>query len=499
MIRPSIRRRSGLPLLAGLAAAHLIAVFFVRRSNLDLQQSVHAMHSAGWFTIPLGPAAERLSSFGAAFWGGLFYTLSVGVGLALATWALLYLWQRFAGGRWAMLCPAAGAWAVLIIWINSRGWVLFPTLFAVCVPLATLMASLQRKGGGPTPAGRSSSRHWIMPLLTLALLTGLWTTQLNGQLFTSIRDQLLFSNPVGRRVNDFYYRYTLNAAQTFKSFAQKTVRTCRLVTGADAGSPERWVRLLADHDVVAAPLDPHPDVAVHIADGQVQLVSAAGDRLDVGRKDFIADPSLWLRRFSAAADRSVPLRRLTFVGLLLGFPILLFVIVDGAVGRLAGLFAGQAAVAWWRCGVCLAIGIVLLIPMAGRSAADYPRQSIDKALAAEGWPQRVAALHLIERRKLDIGAFPQYRQLLRSPFVVERYYLARALALSRTPGTFGDLLGLIHDDHPNVVCQAYYALGRRGNPGAVAPIKAQMAQSGHWYTQWYGYHALRRLGWHQSR
>jgi HEAT repeat protein len=75
--------------------------------------------------------------------------------------------------------------------------------------------------------------------------------------------------------------------------------------------------------------------------------------------------------------------------------------------------------------------------------------------------------------------------------------LARALAFSRDPATFSDLLHLMQDSHSNVVCQSYYALGQRGQQTAIKAIEAQMVQSDHWYTQWYGYRAMRRLGWHQ--
>lgn len=497
MIQLTIRRRSALPLLSGLAVAQLIAALFVRRSNLDLQQSVSAMQGAGWFPIPAGPAQKSLSSLSAALCGGLFYTLSVGAGLALATWAVLYLWRRFCRGRLRLLWLAAGAWAALAIGVNWRGWALFPTLFAVGVPLATMLAAIRVESGVSLP-GRPS-RLWPLPLVTLVVLTGLWSTQLSGQLFTDIRDHLLLSNPIGRSVNDFYYRYTLHAAQTFKSFDQKSLRSCRLVVSEDHDPPDRWIQVLADHDVLAVAQDPHPDVVVHIAHGQVDLASSAGDHIEVERGAFLADPGVWLHRFSVVTDRYAPLRRLTFVGLLLGFPILLFVMVDGAAGRLVGLFADESTRVWWRCGICVGIGILLLIPMVARGAADISPEAVGKSLAAPDWTERVAALQMIEREKLEIGNFPQYRRLLDSPLVVERYYLARAMAFSRTPGTLADLLALIHDVQPNVVCQAYYALGRRGNPVAIAAIKKQMERSDHWYTQWYGYRALRRLGWHQSR
>jgi hypothetical protein len=488
-----IRGRSALPLLAGLGIAQLIATFFVRRSNLELQQSVSAIQAAGWMAIPAGPAAESLSLISTAVWGGLFYTLSVGAVLALTTWGILYLWQRlFAPRRW-LLWVAAAAWGALVVAANARGWALYPTLFAAGVPAAVLMASLKRKAAD-LPAGRL----WALPLLTLVLLTGIWATQLDQRLFSTIRDHLLLSNAAGRVVNDFYYRYNLYAAQAFKSFNQKSVSTWRFTQSPNPGLPQRWGLVLANHDIVEAPGDPHADMLVHFSEGRLFLTSRWGDRIETDPRAFLKDPKVWLERFSEAGDRHAPLRRLTFAGLLVGFPILLFVMVDGFIGRLAGRFAKAPARIGWRCGICLSLGIVLLLPMLGRHV-EVATPGVEQALESDHWPRRVAALRLIHREKLEISDFPQYRRLLESPWVVERYYLARAMAVSRAPETFNDLLALIHDGHPNVVCQAYAALGRRGQRGAGPPILDRMLTTDHWYIQWYGYNALRSLGWHQRR
>ena len=100
---------------------------------------------------------------------------------------------------------------------------------------------------------------------------------------------------------------------------------------------------------------------------------------------------------------------------------------------------------------------------------------------------------------MEITDYPAYQLLLASPLVVERYWLARAMADSRSETTYHQLLQLIQDVHPNVTCQALYALGQRGRREAIEPIKMQMRASDHWYTQWYGYRALRKLGWRQTR
>ena len=492
-----IRSRCLLPITAGLATAQIIAFFFVRHANRVLADQVQALQTAGWLAIPSGPAAAALKTFGAAFWGGLFFTLSVGTGLTLATVAFLFLGRRCRGGRRWWLLAGAVIWTAALIAVNLDGPTLVPTLFVACTPLATALFAVQLR---PDAAGEPSTpRRWYLPLITLLLLILLWSTQLNRELFTAIRDHLLLSNAAGRQVNDFYYRYTLFAAQAFKSFEQKTLRTCHLDPDLDPNAASAWVDLLARYDVLPVPETVPADVRLHSHDGQLRLVSPNGAAVEADQTAFRQDPRSWLRRFSEAADRYGPFRRMALMGLLVGFPILLYIMVDGGIGRLAGLIASADALVWIRSSICLAIGVMLLIPLLISRVQAVPEDQIGRALTADSWPRRVAALRRIEDQRMDIARYSRYRHLLESPWVVERYWLARALGSSRHPSTYSDLLRLAQDPHPNVVCQAYYALGQRGQRTAAKAIEAQMVQSDHWYTQWYGYRAMRRLGWRQTR
>lgn len=492
----SFRRRSLLPIATGLATAQLIAFFYVRDTCVAHLQRVDAVETSGWLAIPAGPAAALLTGFGAAFWGGLFFSLSIGVGLTLGAWSIGYLWRRLFRCDHRMIWMMAALWLVVIAMVNSRGWVLYPTLFTVCVPLATALAAVKRVSSGTTA---SNGRPWFLPLVSLALLTALWATQLNRDMFSTIRDHLLLSNSVGRQVNDFYYRYTLFAAQAFKSFGQQTFKSCRLDGVESPPDIRHWTALLARHDVLPVSGDGPVDVTIAVSDDQLRLISPRGTVVEATPPAFRKDTDTWLRRFSDSNDRYSPFRRMTLLGLLIGFPVLLYVGVDGIVGRLAKRFARDTAVIWVRSIACLAIGIALFLPMLGSRADDVTTDRLNDALADSSWTRRVAALKLIAVRELDIAAYPVYRHLLESPLVVERYWLARAMAGSRHPATLADLLRLARDPHPNVVCQAYYALGRSGRRSAVRIIEKQMVQSDHWYTQWYGYRAMRRLGWHQTR
>jgi hypothetical protein len=130
---------------------------------------------------------------------------------------------------------------------------------------------------------------------------------------------------------------------------------------------------------------------------------------------------------------------------------------------------------------------------------DIESKDVHLALASKSWQERVGALRIIERKGLELNSFPSYSRLLTSPHIAERYWLARGLAVSHRPETYGDLLVFLDDPHPNVVSMAFYGLGQRGDRRAISEILNRIRKSYHWYNQWYAYKALRALGWKQKK
>jgi hypothetical protein len=493
------------PVFIGMSTAQAIATLFVYLSDRRIHAAADAIEKAGLLSIPTGPVKATLMRFGAAFWGGLFYTLSIGIGLTLATWALVRLWDLVFSRHPKVLYGYGAIWVAVLILVNIKGWALFPTLFCLLVPAVTAAAAFW----GLRITRPAKSMAWLVPVVTLVVLTALWSTQLNADLFTAIRDHILLSNPVGRVVNDFYYRYTLYAAEAFKSFEQKTVRIGRLEgipnersdeepdVIPDAKIDRRLQNILARNDVLVLKAFARPDIVLHVSRAGLELVSNDGEKVRTGIGQFMSAPGVWLRKYSEAADRFAPFRKMTLFGLLIGFPVLLFTLVYGVLQTIVGTVATERRTVWIASALCLGAGILLFLPMLSAGPDLLTDEGVRQALTSDHWTRRVAALRHIEDRQMEIARFPAYRRLLTSRRVVERYWLARALAKSRVETTYAPLLTLLNDPHPNVVCQACYALGERGQRRAIQPIKDKLVRSDHWYVQWYGYRALRRLGWYQ--
>jgi hypothetical protein len=125
-------------------------------------------------------------------------------------------------------------------------------------------------------------------------------------------------------------------------------------------------------------------------------------------------------------------------------------------------------------------------------------EALPDALKSARWQMRVAALKTICGKRLEIADFEPYQAMISSPHIPERYWLARTFGVSQRSATLNELLIMLDDPHPNVVCMAFHSLGQRGDRSAIPQILTRIDASDHWYEQWYAYRALRRLGWKQT-
>ncbi len=482
------------PILIGLAVAQLLATAQVFLSNRHLHAQVLALHRAGYLEIPSLAALQHPGTIASAVFGGLFFTLSIGAGLTLATIGALWLWQTLARRHRFVLILLLLIWAGSLILVNLNGLNVFASLYFTLVPAA--VALVQVRGSVKAP-GRENGLRRLAPLWPLALLAMLWGAQADSRLFVDIRDYLLLSNPLGRSINDFYYRYTLYAAEAFKSLDQKLQRPCRIGTFQPPPLYRRLEIQLRHRDYLDLKND--GPVMVRVEQNGESLVWLDREKpvLKVPAASFFANPAAVLSALSEKTDRSAYFRRFTFFGILFAFPVLLYSGVYGAFRLAGGFFLRPSHADLFSGSLCFMVGVLLLVPVSSGNRRPVTAENLAAAIGAPDWRERVAALKLIETSKLEIAAYPFYRDLLASRHLPERYWLARALAVSRDDRTIADAVQLARDPHPNVVCQALYALGQRQRPATVDLVLEIISSSDSWYVQRYGYIALRSLGWRQ--
>ena len=483
--------------LIGLSIAQLVAMAQVYFSNLHLFREVSTLHRAGYLEIPTLQSLQRLGTLEPTVFGGLFFTLSTGAGLTLATIGAIWIWHNLLQRNRFVLILFLIIWMTALLMVNLNGFNLFGTLYFALIPASVSLIYLRCL---PPETDHKGVLNRLLPLYPLACLAIIWGIQADNNLFINIRDFLLLSNPVGRSVNDFYYRYTLYPAEAFKSLEQKLQRPIRLTDIRPAALDRRVAFQMRYRDYLAVGDDEPVELQIKQAGDHLDWLNNGTRILAITPESFFSNPNAVLAQYSRQTDRSAFLRTFTFFGILLAFPILIYSGFFGILRLLTGLFLQPSRATLFSSILCFIIGALLLVPVYQGDRRPVDDWDLATALDAADWRDRVAALKRIEQLQLEITAYPSYQKSIASRHLPERYWLAHALGSSKEDHTIDDLFTLLGDPQPNVVCQALYALGNRGGDkrsDIIAKILKKIRSTDSWYVQRYAYLALRSLGWRQ--
>ena len=483
-------------LFLGMLTAQIIAAIQVYLSNVSLHNNITAIKDAGYLAIPNQHILNILPNFGPAFFGGVFFTLSVGAGLSLYSIAAMWIWTRLLSRNKyfliLFLLPLAGC----IVEVNLHGFCPVATSYFLVIPAVIFIATFNWITDRPEKRARLKEILYFVPVV---ILTILWTFQMQSSMFLDIRDNLLLSNSFGRKINDFYYKYTLYPAEVFKSLHQKTLKTSSI--GQIGQEPvERLLRnALISRDYLDVGINKKVDLKIIKEADSLVFENRGKIILKTSFEDFLSDKGEVLEQFSVKSDRHSFFRKFTLVSLVAGFPIFLYILVFSLFRFLFSFIPGLKEASAYASILCFIIGIGLLIPFYHMGEKEVNVKNIAEALESENRQERVEALKIIIQRKSEIGNYKAYQSMLKSAHVPELYWLVKALGVSRKSKTYNDLLTFLDNPHPNVVCMAFYALGQRRDKSAVKKILNKIETSDHWYCQWYAYKALRTLGWKQRK
>ena len=482
-------------LFIGLMVAQVIATIQVLLSNHALYHTLTGVSSAGYLSIPNPQVASRLQDFGTAFRGGLFFAFTIGTGISLAAMAAAWIWTQIFQAKRSALATIVIIWTFVLLYLNSSGFTLLPTLYFLFIAPVVFALSAKRT---PSAASRSDQIKMLVHFMAIPVLALVWSTQYDRDMFLDLRDYLLLSNPYGRKFSSYYYTYTLYPAEAFKALNQKTIKTGAIKDTRPRSLGSRIENVLLAHDYLPLINAPHVDLVIEQVDQKLSFQAEGREVLRISIEDFFEDASGALNKFSAGCDRNAVFRQLTFLSLLVGFPLSIYVVVHAAIFY-PGCFAlGRSNSALTASILCLLCGILILFLFQSNRSHRVKIPEISTALASEKWQTRLAALKLIEQNGLEIADYRSYPVLQADRLPQERYWLVRTLAYSRRPEVHRVLVGFLNDENLNVRTMALHALGLRRDSRAIRPILTKIEKSDSWYEQMYGYRALRKLGWKQA-
>jgi len=489
------RFHTPLIILAGLCAAQIIGTLQVYWSNAQLHQTVTTVKDAGYLAVPNDLIGPLLDTTKTALLSGIFFTLSIGAGVTILALASVWVWKYVCLRKRYLAIPFLLPWLVFLAGINMRGVSFLSSLYFTAVPALVSMLALKFT---PDHLSRNGWVRGSLHVTVITLLAFLWATQISSSMFINIRDSLLLSNPVGIKINDFYYRYTLYPAEVFKSLNQKMIKTCHIADFENRALQKKLVRDLADRNYLVVENVDGADLSLVEKDGALLLKNRGGVIIKTSLKKIAARPGPILKSFSRKSDRYLFFRQFTFLSLLVAFPVVLYFFVHALFYRIATFFLKPTGASVLAGLFCLLIGALLVLPVYVGIEKEISPDRIPELLRSKKWQDNVSALKTIAKQKQPWQFNTDYPDLVSSPHIPVRYWLARSLAHSTDSQAYAALAKLMDDPQPNVACQALYGLGRRGDRQTVKLILDKINYSDHWYVQWYGYNALRALGWRQK-
>ena len=484
---------------SGLLTAHFLFTIFVYQSNVSLLENLEIISRAGYLPVPNTHVMAGLDGFLPAFCGGLFFTLTAGAGLVIGTFIAVYIWCSMLGRRPEVFLLGLIVWELGIyksFETNSHG--IWPLAFILIPGLVILLTYHWMLDQTPGSGWKSIVTHGVV----LLIIAGIWLPNINADVFVNIRDQVLLSNPVGKAVNSFYYRYTLYPAEAFKSLHQKQLKTAKLHID-DPQLRNRVEKRLRRLDYLPVETAVSTDLLASNAGVDLIFANQAQNELRVTVSRFFDAPKTTLKEFSGQADHMQFIRRFTFFSLISASPLLLYFLIYLLIS--SGLFmirqpVKRTVVSAFAClliGAAFAAGIYQFQNI---NEASNHHTKIQELLQSSNWQDRIKALKRIDAENLNISAHEAVIQALsESSYTAERYWTAKSLDNSDSEKTYQLLIRLLHDPHPNVVCMALHSLGNRGDCRAVKKIRQILIVSEHWYVQWYAYDALKELGWNQAK
>jgi len=482
-------------LLLGMILTQMLASVHVYLSNRDLYDSMMAIKDAGYLPIPNPHVMGQLHKTGPAFFGGLFFTFSIGAGISFVSLVMAWIWTRVFYRKPLLLYLFLLLWVGCLTALNFHGFKPLVTLYFLLIPPVVFITAVKSISNLDKQNRRSNEIIHMIPVIVLALFLA-W--QIDSRMFTDFRDIFLLSNPVGSKINKFYYKYTLFPAEVFKSLNQKLLKT-EMTESKQTAAGRIPQNIFLNYDYIPIKGNIKADLKVVSVGDDFIFKNQGSPVLRMSSKAFFADPYRAIKKFEQKSDSWALFRQITMFSLLTGFPLAVYIFLQGTISILFGFFFPVRISSLIASALCFVMCLLLIFSFQLNRSRDISEENLADKLNSGRWQDRVAALKIIDKNGLEIKQFQAYPQLLNSGNIAERYWFVRTLANSRNPETYRDLLSFLNDSQPNVVSMALFALGKRGNKKSIGRIMQVVKTSDDWYHQWYAYRALRALGWRQTK
>ncbi len=479
---------------AGLFASQILSFIHVYLSNTVYHDTLTAITHAGYLAVPNQVAASELKTFFAAFNGGLFFTLTVGLCLTVLSFLFAWLLYRLPVRSNLTFILPFFVWLFCLANANLEGFSSLVFFQLLVIPpiifILSMKALLHHRE-------EQTDKNPAMHMAIFAAFAIFAASNADMNIFIDIRDGLLLNTPAGRSINAFYYDNSLYAARVFKSPGQRLLKTCVLNSEIQISLKKRIIKRLLSHDYIPVESNVTPDLYIEKNGEELEL--KCRDRLVTKSsiEDFLGKHTAILKRFERESDRHGFFRRFTMFSILFVVVLVVFLVLYLPFYFLLKKFISLKKACLIAGVLCIFSGWFFSTLFGGGYQVND--ENLSETFESSDVDYRVAALKYIHRNHIDINVFQFYSDITKMNNITERYWFAKNLRDRRGPLVRNALVKLLDDPHFNVVCMAFHSLGSIGSKKDITEIIKRIKTSDNWYEQWYAYKAMRRLGWKQKR
>ncbi|MCD4743889.1 MAG: HEAT repeat domain-containing protein [Desulfobacteraceae bacterium] len=315
--------------------------------------------------------------------------------------------------------------------------------------------------------------------------------------FLKIRDTFLLSNTLGETINNFYYRYTLHAAETLQSPIRKHTKPCWIDPKIKENS--KLKKILFKYGWLATNKKINNALIIK-KNFKSEFDFIYNNKLlfRTSIEKFIDTPEKYLSLYSKKTDSRQFLRLLSSIGLMPGILILIFFFIYSIFfiafrkSRKANLIAS-----------CITpLLLISLFVFLTPEILKKPNKADTENMLFSTKPRdRIQALRIIYMENYDIENLPHITSELIKGKAVEKYWLANTLGMKNSKENIKTLKILIKDDSMNVRCAAINALSKIDSSKNSLKLFKQIIKNSNsnknqnnnqWYVQFYAYNAYKK-------
>ncbi|MGM0418176.1 MAG: hypothetical protein ACQEQS_05595 [Thermodesulfobacteriota bacterium] len=462
---------------AGFILFHCTCFISIYHSNSELfAKAVTVFEQNYFFFTPCCYAAENLKSFSAAFFSAFFFTFTAGLIIVLFPLILGLLYNK-GTKKLKISC------IILIFFFTLTQSVFLKSLWLLALPsLAVFYLTLKFK-----PVFRFN----FIFLIPAAAVLIIMLAYKGNSFFLDTRDKILLTNSAGKKINKFYYKYTLYPAELIKTPFAKKLKTSDLQGFSSINERKKTEKLLnkfnyftiTNNNIKADLSLKKTRNSIKINSGKYASKLSYSDLYNQSKDIF--------KKISEKNDNSEFLRKITIAGFicLLFFSIYCF---TSALNFFFNFINHKKIQALVSAGVCTCILLIISAPL--MQNADITKKNVLNKLDSDNRFTRLEALKFAGKNNIDIPAPEKH---LNSDYTAERYWAVLNFKIKNIK----DLLKIFkktRDESLNIKCTAYKKLGGyNSDPRFKNHIKKFLIDNypeiKDWYVQWYAYTYNRNL------